>query len=72
MAVQYLMYIWLYSILIKRSGDAEENPGPKPKPCQSFSICHWNVNRVSAHNFNKVYLLRAYNSIHKFDVICIS
>ena len=35
-------------------------------------MCHWNVNIVSAHNFSKVSLLRAYISIHKFDVICIS
>ena len=72
MTVLYLRYIWLYRILVKLRGDVEENPGPKPKPCQSFSICHWNVNSVSAHNFSKVSLLRAYISIHKFDVICIS
>ena len=58
--------------MVKLSGDTEENPCPKPKPCQSFSICHWNVNSVSAHNVSKVSLLRAYISIHKFDVICIS
>ena len=72
MTVLYLRHIWLYSILVKLRGDVEENPGPKPKPCQSFSICHWNVNSVSAHNVSKVSLLRAYISIHKFDVICIS
>ena len=72
MTVIYLWYIWLYSILVKLSGDVEENPGLKPKPCQSFSGCHWNVNSVSAHNFNIVSLLRAYISIHKFDVICMS
>ena len=71
MTVLYLRYIWLYSILVKLSGDVEENPGPKPKPCQSFSTCHWNVNSVSSHNFSKVSLLRAYISIYKFDVICI-
>ena len=72
MTVLYLRHIWLYSILIKLSGDVEENPGPKRKPCQSFSICHWNVNSVSAYNFSKVSLLRAYIFIHEFDVICIS
>ena len=72
MTVVYLRYIWLCSILVKLRGYVEENPGPKPMPCQSFSVCHWNVNRVSAHNFRKVSLLRAYISIHKFDVICIS
>ena len=28
MAVLYITYIWFYSILVKLSGDVEENPGP--------------------------------------------
>ena len=39
---------------------------------QSFSICHWNLNSISAHNYKKISRLRAYTSIHKFEVICIS
>ena len=27
---------------------------------------------MSAHNYDKVFLLKAYIAIHKFDVICIS
>ena len=38
---------------------------------QIFRICDWNENSVLAHNFRKVSLLRAYISIHKFDIICI-
>ena len=72
MAVLYLRYIWLSSILIKLGFDVEENLDPRPRLCQSLSICHWNVNSVSAHNFSKVFLLRAYISTHKFDVIRIS
>ena len=72
MTVLYLRYIWRSSILVKLSDDVEENPGPKAKPCQSISICHWNVNSVSANNFSKVSPLRAYIFIHKFDVICLS
>ena len=70
--VLYIRHIWLYSILVILSGDIEENPGSKFKSCQSFSICHWNVNSVPANNFGKVFLLTAYISIHKFDVICTS
>ena len=40
MTVLYISCIWLYSSLVKLSGDVGENPGPEPKPCQSFSICH--------------------------------
>ena len=50
----------------------KKNPGPKPNSYQSFSICHWNLNSISAHNFLKLSLLRAYITFHKFDVICLS
>ena len=35
-------------------------------------LCHWNLNSVAACNFIKMSLLPAYNSIHKFDIICLS
>ena len=62
--------MWLYSLTIKFSGDIEENPGPKPNSCDFLSICHWNLNNISAHNFIKLSLLRAYISINKIDIIC--
>ena len=36
----YLFHVWLCLILTKRSGDIEQNTGPKPSSCQCFSICH--------------------------------
>ena len=68
----YLFHVWLYFIRTKRSGDIEPNPGPKPNCCQSFSICHWNLNGVSAHNLIKLSLLKPGIVIHKFDVVCLS
>ena len=56
----------------KLSYEIEENPRPKPSSNQSFSICHWNLNSISSHNYIKVPLLRAYISIHKFDVFSFS
>ena len=54
-------------------GDVELNPGPKNRnSCYNFSICHWNLNSITAHNFAKVNLLQAYNAIHDFDMICLS
>ena len=38
----------------------------------NFSICHWNLNSITANNFAKVNLLQAYNVIHDFDMICSS
>ena len=54
-------------------GDIESNPGPRRSDsCYNFSICHWNLNSMTAHNFEKINLLAAYNTINKFDVICLS
>ena len=68
----YLHYIWLSLTIIRLSGDIEEKPGPKRNSNQSFSICHWNLNSITAHNYLKVSLSRAYISLHNFDVVCIS
>ena len=68
----YVHYVWLYSLVIKLSGDIEENPGPKANSCDCLSICHWNLNSICAHNFIKLSLLRAYISINKIDIICLS
>ena len=68
----YVHHIWLSLTIIRRSGDNEENPCPKCNSNQSFSICHWNLNSITAHNYFKISLLRAYISLHNFDVICMS
>ena len=55
------------------SGDIELNPGPnKTNSSCKFSVCHWNLNSLAAHNFEKVRLLEAFNAINKFDIICVS
>ena len=63
---------WLYILLITLSGDVQLNPGPKRNAAQTLSICHWNLSSTCAHNFAKLSLLRAYVSVHKFDIICLS
>ena len=60
--VLYANHFWLDEIILNLGGDIEENPGPKPSSYQSFSICHWNLNSISSHNYIKVSLLRAYIS----------
>ena len=67
-----MFHVWLFFIRSKRSGDIEPNPGSKPNSCESFSICHWNLNSISACSFIKLYLLKCYIAIHKFDVIYLS
>ena len=72
MLATYIRRIWVCSILITLSGDIEKNPGPKPSSCDTFSICHWNLNSISANNFIKISLLRAYFSAHNFDILYLS
>ena len=35
-------------------------------------MCHWNLNSITAHNFTKIALLKAYLSVHKMDIVCFS
>ena len=52
--------------------NVELNSGPKRASTSNISICHWNLNSISAHNYIKLFLLKAYIAIHKFDIICLS
>ena len=65
-------YLWVASRINSLSGDIEINPGSKSNALnRCFSICHWNLNSISAHMFTKVSLLSAYITVHKFDIICL-
>ena len=70
--IRYDFAAWSIPFSILLSGDIETNPGPKPIARQSFSICHWNLNSISAYNFTKISLLTAYVLVHNFDIICLS
>ena len=56
-----------FSLFLKHR-DVKVNPGPKKQ--DFFSWFHWNVNSILAHN--KLSLLEAYSTIHKYDILCIS
>ena len=68
--INYLYYFFS-SLVLLTHGDVETNAGPK-KSHSYLSCCHWNVNSLIAHNMLKVSLLEAYNTVHKYDFICIS
>ena len=61
-----------YSLLLSLSGGVELNPGPKRSYSNAFSICHWNLNSISANNYAKKFLLKACIAVHKVDTIFIS
>ena len=67
-----LLLLFISMILLILSGDIETNPGPDPGYLSSFSFCHWNLNSIAAHNFIKMSLLQVYNTINRFDIICLS
>ena len=53
-----------------RSEDIEKNSGPNS--CHwSCSICYWNLNRISTHNFLKLFLWWTYMTVHNFDDIYV-
>ena len=62
-----LQFLWIlyFALRLLQHGDIELNPGPK-----YFSICHWNLNSLTAHNYLKVSQLQAFHLVYKF--LCIS
>ena len=65
-------YIMVFINLILLCGDIEENPRPKTKPNDNLSVCHWKVNSIPSHNFQKIAVLESFDAMHKFDIIFIS
>ena len=65
-------YILVFINLILLFGDIEEDPIPKTKPNDNLSVCHWNVNSIPSHNFQKIAVVESFVAMHKFDIICIS
>ena len=60
-------------LILFACGDTELNSGPENRNSgYNFSICHWNLNSIAAHNFVKVNLLQAYYAIYDFDMIFLS
>ena len=48
----YLYYFFIANLLLL-CGDIESNPGPNK--VQNLSICHWNMNSIPSHNFQKIF-----------------
>ena len=62
-------FLWIiyFALRLSQHGGTELNPGPK-----YFSVCHWNLNSITAHNYLKASQLQAFHLVHKFDILCIS
>ena len=57
---------WLVFRMVLLSGDTETNPGP-----DTLNFCTWNLNSITAHDFLRVSLMEAYNSVYNYDLIGI-
>ena len=68
----FLLTFLYISCFLLCHGDIKSNPGPRKLKENTFSICHWNLNSITAHNFSKLTQLKAYISTYKHDFICLS
>ena len=73
LAIFFHSFLFFLFFLILLSGDVKLNPGPPKKDLHyNFSVCHWNLNSLPAHDFSKMNSFIAYNRIHSYDLICFS
>ena len=66
-----LSLLFICSLLLLH-GDIESNSGPRNSKNHLPSFCHWNLNSLTAHNFLKMLLLKAYDAMCKYEFICLS
>ena len=62
----------LQPFILMLSGGVEIYPGPLSNCKKYFSICHWNFDSISTLDYSKLFLMKAYIILHKFDIICLS
>ena len=57
---------WLVFKTLLLCGDVEIKPSPETR-----DFCTWNLNSITAHDFLRVSLMEAYNSVYNHDLIGI-
>ena len=71
--LSFFFLITFLSLLLVVPNDVELNPGPKKDSSKrNFSIAYWNLSSIAAQNFVKLSQLEAYNTMHSYDLICLS
>ena len=69
--IYFLTLVYMF-ITLQCHGDIKSNPGPRKLKTNNFSVRHWNLNIFSANSFSNLTQLKVYNSIYKYDFICLS
>ena len=67
-----IVLVWLCDLPLMLIEDVEVNSWPETKDKDYFLIFQWNLSSISTHDYSKLYLLKSYNLLHKFDIICLS
>ena len=57
-------------MLLLESDDIETN-NVGPRRSSVIKFCHWNLSGLAAHNFVKMYLIKAFIRTHNFDITCL-
>ena len=63
-----LAFLYISTFLLGH-GDIERNPGPNRLKPNYLSICHWNLNSISARNLSKITKLNPFIIITLF--VCL-
>ena len=50
----FVVYLSYHIMLVRLISDIELNQGPKPSYFKYISICHWNLNSITFHDFLKL------------------
>ena len=69
--LSFLTFSYIF-FLLRSHEDIELNPGPRKTKENTLSVCHWNLNSITAHKFSKPTQLKVYISTDKHDFICLS
>ena len=71
--LSFCFLITFLSFLLILSNDNELNSGPKRESYKrNFSIAHWNLNSIATQNFVKLSQLETFNTLHTYDLICLT
>ena len=71
--LSFFFLITFLSLLLIFSNNVELNPGPKKDSSKrNFSKAQWNLTSIAAQNFVKLSQLDTCNTLHSYDLICLS
>ena len=72
-SVSNLNLVLFFALLLLCHGGIESNPGQKKSGnCKPLKFCHWKLHSILLYGCFKVFLLKSFNALHKYHLICPS